>query len=303
MPPRLGWAQSLPGARTGSADSVAPTASPALSRSRRVSCGESFEFAVPMNALLRASAASRGVTAWPGRPERWGYGGPLRAPHLLFEPECGGPAAVVEARVRRVVFHMGLPGSDDANRVEIDVVLLLGGIPLDVEDELPADFQLPDAHLLLQHPGQLGVIDVAAVARLLGQVHPIEGAVWFPGDRERAHRNALELSLRRRRHVGAVFLDLQLRLDAAFLELALDELEGVDQVGAETGVADRILETKGASCARENTLARHSPQSRVPMRRARATGPRCRGGTEYLENGHARLVPSSPAASGVLLRR
>src|SRR5438093_8691818 len=137
-----------------------------------------------------------------------GHGRPCWGPHLLIEPERGGAAAVVEARVRRVVLHIGLPGSGDAYGVEIDVVLLLGGITLDVADELPAGFQLPDAHLLLQHPRQLGVIDVAAVAPLLGQVHPIERTAWFPGYRARAHRQALELSLRRRRHVGAVFLDL-----------------------------------------------------------------------------------------------
>jgi len=43
-------------------------------------------------------------------------------------------------------------------------------------------------------------------------------------------------------------------------------------LAAPSDVADRILETKGASCARENTLASHSPQSRVPMRRARRWG-------------------------------
>jgi len=33
-------------------------------------------------------------------------------------------------------------------------------------------------------------------------------------------------------------------------------------LAAPSGVADRILETKGVSCARENTLTSHSPQYR-----------------------------------------
>ena len=70
----------------------------------------------------------------------------------------------------------------------------------------------------------------------------------LPGDREWAHRHAFELPLRGRRHVGAVLLYSQLRLDAGFLELTLDELQGVDKVGAETGSPAQLgLEALGKS--------------------------------------------------------
>src|SRR5262245_48875812 len=47
-------------------------------------------------------------------------------------------------------------------------------------------------------------------------------------------------------HVGAVLLQANLRVDAAFLELALDELEGVDDVVAVAGGDVELrLETPG----------------------------------------------------------
>src|SRR5262245_6878462 len=68
-----------------------------------------------------------------------------------IEPQRGSAVAVVEAGVRRVVLHGGLPGTRDSDIVETDVVLLLGHVALDVEDELPARLHILDAHLLLQH--------------------------------------------------------------------------------------------------------------------------------------------------------
>src|SRR2546426_10516030 len=64
-------------------------------------------------------------------------------------------------------------------------------------------------------------------ARLFGRVHPVERAVGLPGDAKGAHGHALVLPEKCRRDVGAVLPQLHLHLDAALLELALDELEGV----------------------------------------------------------------------------
>src|SRR5262245_44256246 len=143
------------------------------------------------------------------------------------EPQRGGAVAVVEAGVRRVVLHIGLPGPGDADVVETDVVLLLGHVALDVEDELPARLHVLDAHLLLQHAVKPGIVDVARVAGLLGHVHTVEDDVGVPGDAEGAHGDALELPQCRRRRVGAELLEPELGVDATLLELALSQLHGV----------------------------------------------------------------------------
>src|SRR6266545_5981225 len=54
---------------------------------------------------------------------------------LAVEPERGRSVAVVEAGVRRVVLHRRVPGSGEAGSIEIDVVLLLSGVLMDVEDD------------------------------------------------------------------------------------------------------------------------------------------------------------------------
>ena len=45
-------------------------------------------------------------------------------------------------------------------------------------------------------------------------------------------RHALELALDRRRHIGTIFLDLQLHLDANVFEIALHQLHGIEQIAA-----------------------------------------------------------------------
>ena len=54
-----------------------------------------------------------------------------------LELEGRAAVAVVEARVRRIVLHARLPGSGETDAVQIHVVLLLGGVALNVEDESP----------------------------------------------------------------------------------------------------------------------------------------------------------------------
>src|SRR5689334_20959704 len=154
-----------------------------------------------------------------------------------LEPECGAAVTVVEARVRRVILHVRLPGPGETGAVEIHIVLLLGGVALDVENELPPRFEVPGPHLLLQHRDDRGVADVARVATLLRHVHAIEVAVWLPGDAERAHRKPLVLTVERGGHIGAVLLQVYRRVDAAVLELALDQLQRVDEVVAVAGGA------------------------------------------------------------------
>src|SRR2546425_9207105 len=55
-----------------------------------------------------------------------------------FEPGGHQSAAVVVAEARRVVLQRTLPDADVDARRHLDVVLLPGQMPLDVEDDLPA---------------------------------------------------------------------------------------------------------------------------------------------------------------------
>src|SRR5215510_9884369 len=209
MPPRLGcWAPSVRGARTGPVAARAPAARLPLTRSRRASRG-ACRWGVFTNTLL----------AW-SRPSA--MSGPLP---LRLEPERGGAVAVVEARVRGVVLHPWPPGPRKHAGVQVHVELLLGGVALDVEDELIARLEILGAHLLLQHGHHLGVGDVATVPGLLRRVHAVKGGVRFPGDAERAQTHALVLAQKGRGHVRAVLLDLHLGVDAARFELALGERE------------------------------------------------------------------------------
>src|SRR6266508_5924787 len=75
-----------------------------------------------------------------------GLGGHFGAPHLSIQPQRRGAVAVVEAGVRGVVLHRRLPRSREHRGVQIHVVLLLRGVPLNVEDELPARLQILRAH-------------------------------------------------------------------------------------------------------------------------------------------------------------
>src|SRR5437764_430738 len=62
----------------------------------------------------------------------------LRKVALPIEPERRRPVPVVEAGVRRVVLHVRPPRAGRSDGVEVNVVLLVGSVPLDVEDDLPA---------------------------------------------------------------------------------------------------------------------------------------------------------------------
>src|SRR4030095_15451392 len=106
---------------------------------------------------------------------------------LPIEPERRGSIAVVEARARRVILHVRPPRSGESDGVEIDVVLLLRGISLDVEDDLAARFDVTRAHLLSQQRDDLGIADVAAIPGLFRHVQSVEGDVRIPRDAQRGH--------------------------------------------------------------------------------------------------------------------
>ena len=59
----------------------------------------------------------------------------------------------------------------------MDVVLLLADVALDVVDQVLARLLVDRHHLLLDHVGQLLVVDVGVVADALGVVHVVEVVV------------------------------------------------------------------------------------------------------------------------------
>jgi hypothetical protein len=61
--------------------------------------------------------------------------------------------------------------------------LLLRRIALDVEDDLLTGFQILRTHFLLQHRLDLGVIDVATMARLIWRIHTIWKVIAYPRER------------------------------------------------------------------------------------------------------------------------
>src|SRR5262249_52680814 len=139
-----------------------------------------------------------------------------------------GTIAVVEAVVGSKVLHIRLPGGGDRVRVQVHIVLLLGYIALNVEDELLARLQVFGASLQLQHGREGGVIDVTRVPRGVRGIGAIQPAIRFPGDAGGTPHYALELALYGRGNERAEFLDLQLRVDADVFEEALHQLCVID---------------------------------------------------------------------------
>ena len=67
-----------------------------------------------------------------------------------------------------------------------------------------------------------------------GAYNPYSTVSGFPGVADRSQGQTLELTEIRRRHIGAVLLDLQFRLDANLFERALGQLCSIDDLGTRT---------------------------------------------------------------------
>src|SRR5262245_13379496 len=195
MPPRLGVPasppQSMEGRARGPADSVTLAARPALRRSRRRRpeiCGE--------------CCPCIGKPPWK-----------IPLPPLPLQPQGGRAAAVIVSGVGSKVLHMWVPGARDTYAVEVHIVLLLRNIPLQVKDDLLARLTVLHAPLFLKHGRDLGVVDMAAIAWLVGGIQAIQDSIRLPGITDRAEGHTVELPSPRRRHIGAVFLDLEIDLE------------------------------------------------------------------------------------------
>ena len=93
---------------------------------------------------------------------------------------------MVPVGVGGIVLDIRLPGAGDAYGVEVHIVLLLRNIPLNVKDELFARLAVLRAPLFLEHGRDLGVVDVTAVAQLVGRIQAIQYAIRLPGNADAA---------------------------------------------------------------------------------------------------------------------
>src|SRR5215831_12285964 len=187
MPPRLGGPASAPqspgGLPRGQADSVTPAARPAFRRARRLT-------------PLACWACTRRVSIDSSLENA-----PLPLRHSLrlpIQPQGGGAAAEIPLGVGGIVLHIRVPGAGDAHAIQVHVVLLLRNIALDIEDNLLARLAVLGAPLFLEHGRDLGVVDMAAVARLVGGIQAIQHAIRLPGITDGTKGHALKLTDERR---------------------------------------------------------------------------------------------------------
>src|SRR5712691_7137139 len=123
-------------------------------------------------------SSSTGTTAAAAvSASRWAAGLSSIPFDLPIQPQRGGAPTVVEGGVGRIVLHVGLPGAGDHVGAGVHIVLLRCYIPLNVENELLPRLQVSRTPLCLQHGRERGVIDMAAVARLVRRIHAVEHGI------------------------------------------------------------------------------------------------------------------------------
>src|SRR5882724_1685641 len=152
---------------------------------------------------------------------REGWCLPRSALALPIEPQRGGAPAIIVGGVGSIVLHIGVPRAGEARAVEVHIVLLLRDIPLQVKNKLLARLAVLGAPLFLEHGRKLRVVDMAAVAQLIWGIQAIQHAIWLPGIADGGEGHAVELAFVCRGHIGAVLLDLDLRLNADLFEVTL----------------------------------------------------------------------------------
>src|SRR5262249_24623493 len=88
-----------------------------------------------LSRVRRLPQRAPGIGNWPTLPHARRF---LSLPpvRLVLQPQGGGTTAVVEGRIRRVVLHVGLPGTGDYAGVCVHIVLLRRHVSLHVKDEL-----------------------------------------------------------------------------------------------------------------------------------------------------------------------
>src|SRR6185503_7472686 len=100
--------------------------------------------------------------------------GPYPRSALTIEPGGDEPPPIVVAEVRRVVLEGAVPDAHVYGRRHLHVVLLLGEVALDLEDQLLALGEVRGPALADEQVGHDGVIEVALVLELTGVVLAVE---------------------------------------------------------------------------------------------------------------------------------
>src|SRR5437867_3294970 len=177
-------------------------------------------------------------------------------PASTIQPGGRQPSTEVIPEIRRIVLQGALPRRDAEAGVDGDVVLLPGEVALDLVDQLPSldgVERTPLAHDQVRHHR---IVDVALVSRLVGHVVAIEIAIGLEKVRLGSERHRVELALKTGREVGAVFLLIDLRIDADVLEVLQHELYLVDEdAGAVRGEAHARRETVRVARRRHQPLS------------------------------------------------
>ena len=113
--------------------------------------------------------------------------------------------------------------------------------------------------MLLEHGRDFGVIDMAAVAWLVWRIQSVQHGIRVPGVADGGQGQALELAEIRRRHIGAVLLDFQFRLDANLFEGALGQLRRIDDLAGPAPVPlvvwSSVLKPLGTPASASKRLA------------------------------------------------
>jgi hypothetical protein len=175
---------------------------------------------------------------------------------FLVDPGSHHPAAEVEAVVRHVVLDVRLPRRDDVHRAVHAEVAVLGRVPLDVVDDLPALGHVERAPLELDHLGELRIVDRHDVHGLLGHEDPVEIRLGVGPGAAEADVHLVELAVDRAGDEGAVLLQLQVDVESGRLPVLHVDLDGIEEVGAiaRPGSLRGDLHTARKAGFREQTL-------------------------------------------------
>src|SRR5262252_9619991 len=95
---------------------------------------------------------------------------PSLAISLPLQPQRGDATVKVRGQVWGKVLHIWLPGGSDDRGSKVYIVLLRRRVALNSEDELLTCLRVLQPPLRLHHRRQLGIVDMAAVARLVGRI-------------------------------------------------------------------------------------------------------------------------------------
>src|SRR5258705_1498477 len=183
--------------------SMSCTASPGSSRGRVRTMSEAMiSEGIATTSRLRRYRLSTGSAIEPGREQT---------------------AAPVVAEIGHVVLEGAVPDADVDAGGCVDVVLLVGGVALDLVEHLAPFGHVRGAPLADHQIPQHGIVDVALVLELVGHVRAEEVVVGVEERCLRAEGHGFVLAVERGADVRPVFLLNRLGVDADVLPILHEE--------------------------------------------------------------------------------